>query len=521
MARDGFIIPNASTYAPDYQTSQPDQGDFLILGNSQYGVIAGCKVSLSGFGIVLSASPNLAVVAGDVYSLTGVPLSLSGPSAKARFDLVVFDSVDGLSIVTGVAADNPVFPDITATMVVLAAVFVPASAGSEDLRLIDKRNFLQTTLASVNATTVLRNYASGGATVKVNIDGNGKISWNGDTHLERKTGSPGVVKITDDLETRNITATGAVTVAGNGVITTETIDWGTTAARPLTADIGDIYVDNQTGSISVWKIDADSVQKWVTVQPNVPAGTIIMSMAPEGSMAGWLPLSGGSYPVGNAGNLPVLFPSWVSGGDIILPDFRGRFPLGAGAGVTPGPINTQTGNVVDSKGSTLVTLTTDNLPAHSHRSGSTTSTAGTHTHSGGSTGSSGAHTHTVTSGGSHTHTLNDPGHGHTWQAGFPMVATFPGADHDSCMDNPFVDSSHNYRTIASEWSNNAYTYISANPAGSHNHSVNSAGSHTHTFPEIPSAGSHSHDIPEHLSVGGGQAVTIRPPSISVNFYIKI
>ena len=184
--RDGFLIPNANTYAPDYQTAQPDQGDFLILGNSKFGVITGAEVSLSGYTASVGAGPHIVVVDNAVYAIgAGQSISIAGKGQNPRFDLVVFDSVNGLSVVDGVPSVNPVFPDITDTMVVLAAIFVPASGGSTNPSVIDKRNFLQQANISFDVSTLLRNYASNGTTIKFNIDGNGRISWNGDTHLER------------------------------------------------------------------------------------------------------------------------------------------------------------------------------------------------------------------------------------------------------------------------------------------------------------------------------------------------
>lgn len=518
--RDGFLIPNASTYAPDYQTAQPDQGDFVILGNSQYGVITGCKVSLAGSTVSIGAGPHLAVIAGTIYSLgANQEKTIGGKDADPRFDLVVFDSNTSFTVVPGTPSANPVFPDVTSTMVVLAAIFVPATGGSANLINIDKRNFLQTTLTGVNVSNILRNYDSDGATVKINISGTGKISWNGDTHLERL--SPGVLKATDEVRAATLTATGSATVAGEDVITTEYIAWGTTAERNAipAPDIGDIFVDNVTGDVSVWKTDTDEVDKWITFQPTFPTGTITMSMASSDNMPGWLPLYGQTIDVAEAGNLPSVFPSWVAGDEIVLPDMRGRFPLGGGqiGSTEPGTVNIAHGSRLDDKGTVNVTLSTANLPAHVHRTDTETLSQGSHSHVA-QTNLNGGHSHSTEVSPAHNHGINDPGHGHTWGVGWPIVVS--NGYHDTCMDLPFVDSAHSYRTVPNEWSNSSTTGISVASGGQHTHAISSEPNHNHVVAVAP-AGTHTHTLPEHNSVGGGQAVVFRPPSLSVTFYIKI
>lgn len=71
------------------------------------------------------------------------------------------------------------------------------------------------------------------------------------------------------------------------------------------------------------------------------------------------------------------------------PDLRDRFIVGAGRSYNPGTTG----------GSDTVTLSTNQIPAHSH-----TITGGSHSH----TVSGGSHNHTI-SGGSHTHTVSSSG----------------------------------------------------------------------------------------------------------------
>jgi len=198
-----------------------------------------------------------------------------------------------------------------------------------------------------------------------------------------------------------------------------------------------------------------------------------------------------------------------------------------------------------------VTLTTNEIPSHSHTgtvdsSGShahtindsghthtgTTDSSGTHGHSvtdsghthTGTTDSSGTHGHSVTdsghthtgttdSSGSHTHSITDPGHTHT--------QTTINDDFNSSGANPpgFAADSAGSRT----WSNinSSTTGITINSGGSHTHtitsnssttglSVNSNGSHTHTITSnssttglsVNSNGSHTHTITSNSSTTG-------------------
>lgn len=525
--RDGFLIPNASTFAPDFQTSQPDQGDFLILGNSQYGVITGCKVSLVGTTASVGAGPHLLVVNGSIYSLTGSQTVSVAPSGTLpRFDLIVFDTsqTQPFCVVAGTPSDNPVYPDINSTMTVLAGVFIPASGGSGNLHIVDKRNLLQTSVVGVDTPVVLRNYASDGTNVKINVTGSGVISWGSgsgatDTSLSR-TGV-GQVTVQSELVADRLTATTAATVDGKDVITTETIAWGTGSERDATTpDIGDVWVNNVNGDVSVFR-STPAGNVWTSLQPNLPAGSVISSFLTPDQMSGWLPLVGGDYATSEAGNLPSLFPSWVSGGRIYLPDMRGRFPVGAGSVLGfSGTAGTTHGTVVNDGGTASVTLTVDNIPAHRHEDATATSTGsgGNHSHSG-TTDSAGGHTHVVSGGGSHSHTAFDTGHSHSWANGWPMCATLGEAD--SCMDIIFTDSSHTYRTIPGPFSNIGNAQITVTAAGTHSHSLTSVGNHSHNIAATSTHDGHVHSLPEHRSVGNNSPVYVTPPSLNIHFYIKM
>ena len=118
-----------------------------------------------------------------------------------------------------------------------------------------------------------------------------------------------------------------------------------------------------------------------------PAGTIIMGgweTAPTGYLFGGQTIIGGAATYSE---LADIYPNWVSGGNLVIPDFTGSVPMGsAGSSGLPA-------------GSNSKTLTMLNIPTHVH--------AGP------------AHQH---NGPSHSHSI--PSHGHGASAG-----TQPDHDH--------------------------------------------------------------------------------------------
>lgn len=528
--REGFIVPNSGTYAPDYQTAQPDQGDYLILGNSRYGVIQGCAVTLQSSTVVIGAAPNLVFIDGQVVSVPAgsTSLNIANAGTDPRFDLVCVSQTEGLTLRVGAAQANPVFPDVPAGDVVLAAVYTNTSGVR---RVIDKRVFLQPSIVSVqNAVTpyhIVKHHSSDGQGVKFSIDGNGKISWgsgasaSADTHLERL--ESGELKISDGLTVTDLTVSGTASIAGYSVVTDNYIKWDTSANRPTSADVGDVFVDTTTGTLNVWRTDpSDNVAKWFTVQPNVPAGAVVMSFLSPDKMEGYLPLDGSTVTKAAAGNLWSLHPEWrlANGTEFLqLPNMAGRFPLGRAEYTTA---NTATGTVRDAAGTIGISLKTDNLPAHRHFPQGpawVTDSVGGHEHPAQIATSSGAHSHTVAEAGNHSHSYTDPTHDHFWGGGWPIVAVDPDAPHDSCMDNPFVDSSHNYRTRPELLSTPATVNIQINEGGRHSHTLSGSGTHSHTA-TVGAGGGHFHTLPTESAVGNNQEITFAPPSLSLYFYIK-
>ena len=214
---------------------------------------------------------------------------------------------------------------------------------------------------------------------------------------------------------------------------------GTTAISPnLTA----LKVGGATVTASVAELNhVDGVTSNVQTQLNavdaykVPAGGIIMWSGSTGSIpSGWFLCNGSNG----------------------TPDLRNRFVVGAGGEYGVGATG----------GADSVTLSTSQIPAHSH-SGSTSS-AGSHTHTG-TTNTTGAHTHTVGQYGDFIRT----------------TTTVMAAGYEPAQNN-----------------------VSTSSAGNHSHSFTTAssGSHTHTV----SVG----------NTGGGASHENRPPYYALAYIMK-
>lgn len=163
------------------------------------------------------------------------------------------------------------------------------------------------------------------------------------------------------------------------------------------------------------------------------------------------------------------------------PDLRDRFIMGASSDSDIGATG----------GTNHVTLTVENLPPHSHGSGTLkTDNAGSHTHTG-TTNSAGQHTHS--GGSSNVERLNARDGG-----------TGPGSY------SAVIVAGTAYSPMNPHWTGSPFS-ISTGSAGAHTHSlnINSAGAHTHTI--TGSTG----------STGSGQPFDNRPAYYKLAFIMKV
>jgi microcystin-dependent protein len=145
--------------------------------------------------------------------------------------------------------------------------------------------------------------------------------------------------------------------------------------------------------------------------------------------------------------------------NFVLPDLRLKFPLG----------KSNSNSLGSSGGNETITLTTNQLPSHTH------------------TGTTGAD-------GVHNHTASDSGHTHAYDDAYFAENT---------------GSLNIYGTSAGTDNDNDYIYRSPQPVtslGSANISVGNSGSHTHTFTTN--------------STGSGSSINIMNPYVVINYIIK-
>lgn len=546
--RDGFIIPNANTYAPDFQTAQPDQGDFVILGNSRYGVISGCKVEPGtgnqisiGAGTINVLNFNGTIVPVNSASSLSVD-TLSGGSVS-RFDLVAYYN-GAFSIVKGVGSANPVFPDVLDNMVVLAALYLKPN---NTFVVIDKRNFLQPSAVSVDSAqdivTAHKSIGSGSSLKKkFTIEHDGKLKWsdatnNNDTDASVYRSGVGEITVSNTLKATDISATGSIKLNGYDAVTSQHLKWTSDSSSFTSPVAGDIHVDTDTGLASIY-----TNGNWSQLSIEPPTGSVIMSF--NTNMTGWLKLDGTVYQNTSVQALYDLFPEWrvtssagttfsTSGTWLKLPDMRKRFPLGASANSNIANPTT----VTATDGSINFNLDVSQLPSHRHQDIAATNTlSNTSSSTTQTTNSAGEHSHSgITDTYEHTHTFNSNAqHNHfsTQDGGLadpivtsdfnkevsPPTGTVPEGYIPKYESSTPSATSIWVRTTENLTSTNITGIVSPTSSNTHAHNVISDGTHTHTI-SVPLA-AHTHPLPAHSAVGSGAAITIAPPSLSIDFYIK-
>jgi hypothetical protein len=119
--------------------------------------------------------------------------------------------------------------------------------------------------------------------------------------------------------------------------------------------------------------------------PSLPSGAIIAGPW-ESDPSGYLILDGRTLTAATYPNVAAAYPSWVSGGNLVLPNMTGAVLMGAAsAGVLSGSMSH--------------TLTVNNLPVHVHSGPS-------HRHTGPS------HRHSIAHGHNHTFAVGGGNHAH-------------------------------------------------------------------------------------------------------------
>lgn len=361
---------------------------------------------------------------------------------------------------------------------------------------------------------VIRNDCGQTVTVKTSAQTGGVIILNGESTLVFCDG-------TDALAGIETAAVGTLTVSGGGT--------------GVTTFGGGGFVKSSGGTASLTAAAAVALGSEVSgTLPVANGGTGVSTTTAYGVLTGGTTSTGAFQNAGTGTSGQVLtsngasaLPTWqspVSGfttGMILLwsgsiatipsgwalcngssgtPDLRDRFVIGAGS----------TYAVNATGGAANVTLSTANLPSHTHSfsgSGTTDATNIDHTHSFSATssGQSQTHTHTITS------TVSDPTHSHN------TLNTRAGSPNGG---SPYIAGASAGPT-ASDATSSASTGISVsssagNASVDHNHTVSGTtgsggGSHTHTFSVSGTTG----------STGSGTAFSILPPYYALAYIMKL
>lgn len=268
------------------------------------------------------------------------------------------------------------------------------------------------------------------------------------------------------------------------------------------------------------------------VAPTATPSGIVSPFAGATAPTGWLMCNGSAVSRTTYADLFTTIGTTFGSGDgsttFNLPNLNGRVPVGFN--VTQADFDF----VGKSGGSTTHTLTTNEMPSHTHIQNShshtgSSNSAGFHNHSA-STESAGSHSHTASTNtaGGHTHGGTNSGGSHTHSYNVGTTAATVTSVSGSGVSSV---------GLAQRQTSSITSAQTTGSAGSHTHTIDSAGSHSHTV-TIDDGGSHSHTVTvdsngDHShtitvgsttavnqNAGGGLAHNNLQPYIVLNYIIK-
>jgi len=189
-----------------------------------------------------------------------------------------------------------------------------------------------------------------------------------------------------------------------------------------------------------------------------------------------------------------------------LPNLQGRIPVGRDASQTEFDVLGETG------GAKTHTLTTAEMPSHTHNQNSHNHDQNAHNH-GASSGDAGSHAHTASTNtaGSHTH-ADSASHTHAAYRG--ISSTKANSTTGSTVQSTNVSSVTSDTTTAT-------THVNSS-AGGHSHTVtvDAGGSHSHTVSVNNATATNQATTATNQNTGGGGAHNNLQPYIVVNYIIK-
>ena len=525
LTHDGFLIPNAADVS-NPRMAEPDRIDFNTVAHARWGVIEGCLVTVSG-ATAQCALGGIAIVDNKLVTVSsGQSVNVGVGGALDRFDLIAVNAGGNLVHIGGTPAEDPVFPDPPTNVTVLAAVYAPTGTATLSDNVIDKRKFVAKSLLTKVETYDPLVQNRNGTGNEFLLQGDGKMTWKGDTILERA--SAGYLRVTQNLivnqslQTDQVLATGLIQTI-NGLINGRNLRQD--AVTPPTEmgpydHFGDIWQDMVNGKLFLRKKDG-STSKWeevVTTSGGVPVGAIMQSVEPPSVMGpqGWVPMQGqtvteSQFPrlftlvglagrhTGNAPNRSMLLPN--AEGKILMTNFN--VAIGT------------TGGNTDNK----VKLAIANMPKHKHNVA--TDAVGSSTLAGHATTSrAGSHTHSMSKGGKHIHLVSEKAHVHQGMdyAGVasPVVCLVYGGQNK--LDALFNDRNHTYSVEAAKWTMPATAQVDVlENYSEHAHILEEDGDHTHTI--SGSVGGHNHHVDEDYQ-GSNTPFDITPEYLTLFTYIR-
>ena len=328
------------------------------------------------------------------------------------------------------------------------------------------------------------------------------------TNLAASSETPGQVTASWSLVegatgyTVKVTGVAPVTVTGENA---------TITGVPGGASTVTVYARNINGTGPGASVDVQ-VEEPGTLTETAAAGTVVQIASTGAIPPGWLETNGAAVSRLTYATLFAAIGTTYGAGDgsttFNLPDNRGRVIVGQDVSQTEF-------NALGEKGGTKThSLTTANLPSHSHAGA--TATAGDHSHVG-TTGAAGNHSHSggTYDAGNHNHVQDSHQHGYDrgfypnnwewWPGGLCYCGSFQGR----------VGVSGGWG-VGTDW-RQPYIYYS----GNHNHTIwtNGDGDHAHTV-SVGAAGSHSHTVTVG-DTGAGQSFTNLQPYLTMRSIIKL
>lgn len=284
------------------------------------------------------------------------------------------------------------------------------------------------------------------------------------------TGTPTAPTAAAGTNTTQIASTAHVFAerTNTATLTNKTINLGNNTLVATSSQMAAAVTD-ETGSGSLVFANSPALTG-VPTAPTATSGTNNTQIATTAFVVN--AVVGGSvdpFPTGGiilwSGAIAAIPSGWgLCNGTSGTPDLRNRMVIGAGSTYAVGATG----------GATTATLSSANIPAHTHTFSGTSGAGGSHSHTG-STGAAGAHTHTAT----------------TDETGGTLANSL------------------------------AFTYLNRNPGINSTRAINGVGDHTHTL-SITAVGDHTHSFSGTTSaVGSGSSFSILNPYYALAYIMKV